>query len=336
MVKRVAPFVRSHLPLLLLGVLLLPAQAPPKSSPPPKPEESDQVIRVDVDLVNVFFSARTKRGAYVNDLKQDDIDLYENGVRRDIRYFTRESNLPLTIGLLVDVSRSQEALIQEERIAAAAFFREMLKPKDLAFLISFGADVELLQDLTGSANLLQNGLGLLKVNAGGGGGPTPTTVPSGMRGTVLYEAVWLAAKEKFSQEVGRKVMVIITDGVDVGSRTKIEQAIEEAQRSDTIIYGVLFEDPRYTSPFYGGFSGEGPMRRLAEQTGGRIFRVDRRMTLTEIFKEIQEEVRSQYTLAFSPADSAQDGSYRKIEIRPKNRDYRVQARKGYYADKRGG
>jgi VWFA-related protein len=330
MVKTVAHLHYPLLPALLLSALSLPAQAPPQ------PEPDDQVIRVDVDLVNVFFSARTKKGAYVNDLKQEDLDLYENGVRRDIRYFTRESDLPLTIGLLIDVSRSQENLIQEERIAATQFFREMLRKKDLAFLISFGSDVELLQDLTASANLLQNGLGQLKVNTGGGGGgPTPTTVPSGMRGTVLFEAVWLASKEKLSQEVGRKVMVIITDGVDVGSRTKIEQAIEEAQRADTIIYGILFEDPRYTSPMYGGMSGEGSMKRLSEQTGGRVFRVDRRYTLTDIFKEIQEEVRSQYTLAFSPATGANDGSYRKIELRPKNKDLRIQSRKGYYADKSG-
>lgn len=344
MVNSVAVLTRIFALAAALSAAICLGQAPPKTSGPPAPKPDaaaapapdDQVIRVDVDLVNVFFSARTKKGAFVNDLKQEDIDLYENGALREVRYFTRESDLPLTIGLLVDVSRSQENLLQEERMAATQFFREMLRKKDLAFVISFGSDVELLQDLTGSVNLLQAGLGQLKVNAGGGGGgPTPTTVPSGMRGTVLYEAVWLSAKEKFSQEVGRKVMVLITDGVDVGSRTKIEQAIEEAQRADTIIYPILFEDPRYTSAMYGGMSGEGSMRRLAEQTGGRVFRVERRTTLSDIFKEIQEEVRSQYTLAFSPANSARDGSYRKIEIRPKNKELRVQARKGYYAEKEG-
>lgn len=335
MVTTVAVLIRWTLIAAVVASALLPAQSPPKPAPPPEPD--DQVIRIDVDLVNVFFSARTKKGAYVTGLKQEDLDLYENGAKRDIRYFTKESDLPLTIGLLVDVSRSQENLIQEERVAATTFFREMLKKKDLAFLISFGSDAELLQDLTNSVSLLEKGLAQLKVNAsGGGGGPTPSTLPSGMRGTVLFEAVWLAAKEKFSQEVGRKVMVIISDGVDYGSRTKIDTAIEEAQRSDTIIYGVLFEDPRYTSPMYGGFSGESTLKRLAEQTGGRVFRVERRTTLTDIFKEIQEEVRSQYTLAFSPAGEARDGSYRKIEIRPRNnRDLRIQARKGYYADKAG-
>jgi VWFA-related protein len=210
----------------------------------------------------------------------------------------------------------------------------MLKDKDLAFLISFGSDAELLQDLTSSLNLLERALAQLKV-VSSAYGVTPPTLPGAVRGTVLYEAVWLAAKEVLAKEVGRKVMVIITDGVDVGSRIKLAEAVEEAQRTDAIVYGILFEDPRYTSPMYGGFSGEGTMKRIAQETGGRVFRVDRNHTLTSIFREIQEEVRSQYTLAFPPANTNKDGQFRKIEIRPKNRDVRIQARKGYYADKQG-
>lgn len=314
--------------------MLALAQSPPPPAAAEPPD--DQVIRVDVDLVNIFFSARTKKGAYVPDLTKNDIDVYENGARREISFFSRETDLPLTIGLLVDVSRSQENLIQEERMAASQFFRDMLrKDKDLAFIISFGSDAELLQDLTSSPALLQEGLGQLKVNATGGGGVTPPTIPVPVRGTVLYEAVWLAAKEKLSQEVGRKVVVIITDGVDVGSRTKIEAAIEEAHRADAIIYGILFEDPRYTSPMYGGFSGEGNLKRLSQETGGRVFRVERRTPLSAIFKEIEQEVRSQYTLAFTPGGNAKDGQFRRLEIRPKNRDLRVQARKGYFPPKGG-
>jgi VWFA-related protein len=210
----------------------------------------------------------------------------------------------------------------------------VLRPKDLAFLISFGSDSELLQDLTGSPTLLQQGLAKLRIVGGGPVSMTPPTLPlpGGGRGTVLYEAVWLASMEKLRAEVGRKVIVLITDGVDTGSRVKVEQAIEEAQKSDTIVYGILYEDPRYT--YYQGASGEGVLKRMAQETGGRVFRVERDNTLTEIFKAIQEEVRTQYTVAFPPANSTRDGSYRKIEIRtPKNRNLRVQARRGYYATK---
>jgi VWFA-related protein len=166
-----------------------------------------------------------------------------------------------------------------------------------------------------------------------GGGITPTTVPSAGRGTVLYEAVWLASKEKMRTEVGRKALVLITDGDDQGSRTKPGEAIEAAQKSDSIIYVVLYEDPRFHSPMFGGRgSAEGEMRRLTDDTGGRTFRVDRRNSLTEIYNQLQEELRSQYVIAYTPTNPDRDGRFRKIEIRVKNRkELKVQARKGYYA-----
>ena len=325
----------NRLALLLLPALLC-AQAPRPAQPPEKPAEDDlgPAIKVDVDLVNLLFSVRDKRGTYLANLSKDDLEFFEDGKKQEPKYFTRETDLPLTIGLLVDVSRSQEALIEEERRASYTFFSQVLRKKDMAFIISFGFDSEELQDFTSSLSLLQRGLGALRLNAGTAGmSPTGTTVPSASanRGTVLYEAVWLAAKEKLRTEVGRKVLVVITDGVDVGSRIKIEKAIEEAQRSDTLIYSILFEDPRYTSWQYGGMSGEGPMRRMAEETGGRVFRVDRRNSLQEIYQAIQEEMRSQYAAAYTPTNGTKDGSFRRIEVRARNKDLKVQVRKGYYA-----
>jgi len=328
--------------LVAHAVALAAAQPPKQASPPaatPPPEDLGQTIKVDVDLVNLYFSVRDKRGGYIATLAKDDFDFYEDGKKQDPKVFAREADQSITVGLLVDVSGSQEALIEEERRASFRFFSQVLRKKDLAFIISFGSDNELLQDLTNSLPLLQKGLGQLRLNAGTGGvGPTPTTVPNptGMRGTVLYEAVWLASQDMLRKEVGRKALVVITDGVDVGSRIKIEKAIEEAQRSDAIIYSVMFEDPRYTSWQYGGFSGEGPMKRLAEETGGRVFRVDRKNSLEDIYKTIQEELRSQYAAAYTPTNGAKDGSFRRLEIRAKNRDYKVQIRKGYYAPKDSG
>lgn len=324
--------------LLAVPCLAVCLAQPPKPAPPapPQPAGEDQVIKVDVNLVNLFFSVRDKKNAYVANLGKDDFQIFEDGKRQEIKFFSRETDLPLTIGLLVDVSRSQEALIEEERRASFRFFQDVLRQKDMAFIISFGADSELLQDFTNSLPLLQKGLGAIRLNAGVSGmSPTgsPVPIPGGGRGTVLYESVWLAAKEKLREEVGRKALVIITDGVDVGSRIKIDKAIEEAQRSDAIIYSILFEDPRYTSWQFGGVSGEGPMKRMAEETGGRVFRVDRRTTLDDIYNIIQQEMRSQYSASYTSTNQARDGSFRRIEIRANNRDQKVQVRKGYYAEK---
>lgn len=321
-------------PLAALAAAMLPlfasAQAPPAAAPP---EDDTPIIRVDVELVNIFFSARERKGNYVRGLDGADFEVHEDGKRQDVKFFARETDLPLTIGLLVDVSRSQERLIETEKRASERFFEQVLRPKDMAFLISFGPDTDLLQDSTSSPGLLRRGLEQLRVTGGVGGVYTPSTVPvpGGGRGTVLYEAVWLAAKEKLRREVGRKAIILITDGVDVGSRVKIGEAIEEAQRSDAIIYTILFEDPRYTSAMFGGMSGEGAMKRMAEETGGRMFRVDRRQTLEQIYDLIAEEMRTQYAIGYTPANSAKDGSFRRVEIKPRDRNIRIQARKGYYA-----
>jgi|WetSurMetagenome_2_1015567.scaffolds.fasta_scaffold204814_2 VWFA-related protein len=316
---------------LPLAVPLL-AQQPPKPAPP---EDETPTIKVDVDLVNIFCSVREKNGPYVANLAKDDFTLLEDNKAQTLKFFTRETNLPLTIGLLVDVSRSQENLIDVEREASLRFFQKVIRQKDMVFAISFGVDSELLQDCTNSISLLRKALAGLRLNAGTnvGGIINPGPIPTQQRGTVLYEAVYLAADEKLRSEVGRKAIIVITDGDDYGSRIKIEKAIEAAQRSDAIIYSVLFEDPRYTSPMYGGVSGEGPMRKMSDETGGRVFRVSGKQTLDQIYDQIQDELRSQYALGYTPTNSARDGSFRRIEIKMSRKDLRVQARKGYYAGK---
>lgn len=307
-------------------------QAPPPNPPKPPSEADEPVIKIDVDLVNVLFSIREKKGAYISTLSKDDFTILEDGKPQEIKFFARETDLPLTIGLLVDVSKSQEALIEDERQASYRFFSRVLRAKDMAFLISFGVDSELLQDLTNSAPLLKQGLSGLRLNAGAYS-PTGSPVPLAQRGTVLYEAIYLAANDRLKNEVGRKAIVVITDGNDVGSRIKMDKAIEEAQRSDVIIYSILYEDPRYTSGYYGGTSGEGPLKKMSEETGGRMFRVDRRYGLEQIYDEIQQELRSQYAIGYTPTNTARDGSFRKVEIRARNKDLKVQTRRGYYASK---
>ena len=325
---------RRVLSMLCGGGLAVHAQKP---KTPPDPQDDLPTIKVDVDLVNLMFTVRNKNNALISTLTKDSFTIYEDGKAQTTKYFTRETNLPLTIGLLVDVSGSQETLIPQEKYAAGQFFDQVLKPKDMAFLISFGADCELLQDSTSSAKLLKRGLEGLRLSAGVGGlhpGPVPSSRPP--RGTLLYDAVYLAANEKLKNEVGRKAIVLITDGMDQGSSYKLKDAIEMAHRADTIIYSIYYVDQR---AYYGrgmtfGGASDGDLKKMSEETGGRLFHVGRNNTLEDIFKQIQEEMRSQYALAYSPTNESRDGSYRKIEIRPIDKTLKIQARKGYYAAKR--
>src|ERR1035438_10021012 len=199
------------------------AQTPPQQA---KPVDELSTIKVDVDVVSVLTSVRDKKGALIANLAKEDFTILEDGKAQPIKYFTRETDLPLTIGLLIDVSGSQRNLIQIERDAASQFFSQVLRKKDEAFLLAFGEEAELLQDYTNSPRLLTSAMRDLRVSSGVGGlGPGPVPTVGGPRGTVLYDAVYLAAHEKLKNEVGRKVLVVITDGVDEGSRLPIKEAV---------------------------------------------------------------------------------------------------------------
>jgi VWFA-related protein len=308
--------------LLLVSVLLLAQDTP--------------TIKVDVDVVNILFNVRDKKGGLVANLEKSDFTILEDGKQQDTKYFNRETDLPLTIGLLIDVSVSQGNLIDIEKDAASQFFGQVLRKQDLAFLISFGADADLLQDYTNSPKLLRAGLEGLHVNSDVGGlhpGPVPTVYNP--KGTILYDAVYLAASDQLKGQVGRKVLVLITDGEDQGSRYKIQQAIEAAQKADAIIYGFYYVDRAFYSGHGMVFGGvnDGYLRQMCTETGGRVFHIDRKNSLQDAFRDLQEEMRSQYAIGYTPTNSAKDGSFRRIEIRATNKDWKVQARKGYYAVK---
>jgi VWFA-related protein len=321
--------------ILVIGLATaLAAQAPPAQAPSTNPSDLPAPIKVDVDVVSILASVRDKRGGLIANLEKNDFSVLEDSKEQTVKYFTRETDLPLTIGLLVDVSGSQRNLIGIERNAATQFFSKVLRKKDEAFLISFGEEAELLQDYTSSARLLEEGLNHLQVSSGVGGlhpGPVPTIGQP--RGTVLYDAVYLAATEKLRGEVGRKVIILITDGVDQGSRLTRSQAVEAAQKADAVIYSIDYYDPSAYGPFGFGGGGEGELRRMSDETGGHVFKVDRKHPLDEIFQELQDEMRSQYAIGYTPTNDVKDGSYRRLDVRTSNKDYKVQARKGYYAVK---
>jgi VWFA-related protein len=272
----------------------------------------------------------------VGNLEKGDFKVFEDGKEQEIKYFNRETDLPLTIGLLIDVSASQENLIDIEKNAAYQFFGQVLRKQDLAFLISFGSDAELLQDYTSSPKLLRAGLEGLQVKSDVSGiGPGPVPTASQPRGTILYDAVYLAAADQLRGQVGRKVLVLITDGEDQGSRYTIKQAIEAAQKADALIYGFYYVDRGFYMShgmIFGGGS-DSTLQKMADETGGHDFHVDRKLTLQDAFNELQEEMRSQYAIGYVPTNPNKDGTFRKLEIRTGNKDWKVQARKGYYAIK---
>jgi VWFA-related protein len=330
--------------LLLVPAVALRAQdAPSPDAPPPpskapaqaeEPLQTGQTLKVNVNLVDVYFSVRDKNG-FVQGLTKDDCQIAEDKTPQTIKNLTQEKNLPLTIGILLDTSGSQERVLPMEQESGARFLREVIKPKDEAFLISFDVNVDLLADYTNSPRELERAMNKASINEasssagipGIGGGPLPT---GRQRGTLLYDAVYLAAHDKLQSQAGRKIIVLLTDGGDQGSQETLKSATEAAQRANAIIYVILLSDPRYSSG-YGMFGGAAAMRQLAADTGGRVINVGLNgRKLEDAFDQIQDELRTQYLLSYTPANKDADGKYRKIEINcGKGMD--VQARKGYYA-----
>jgi VWFA-related protein len=333
--RRVLPLIAVFFLSALQFSVAQSAQQPP-SQPSDQSQTPTETLKINVNVVQLFFNVKDKHGALIPNLTKDDFEIAEDSKPQTIKYFTAESNLPLTIGMMIDSSGSQRNVIDMEKEVGGAFLRQILTDKDEAFVISFDITVDLLQDFTRDVHRLQNALNKAKVNVdyssggipGMGGGPVPQTGNS--PGTLLYDAVYLSAHDMLSKEVGRKAMILLTDGQDEGSRLKIQDAIEAAQKADAIVYVLLCAD----RGFYGGFySGEGDMRKLTEQTGGRVINVGNKFDkLREAFDQIAKELRSQYNIGYTPSNTKRDGSYRKIEIKNKQ-GYKIQSRAGYYASK---
>ena len=279
-------------------------------------------IRVQVNQVNVFATVRDKHKAIVLNLKQDDFDVYEDGQPQEISYFSTDTNLPLTIGLLIDTSGSETYMLSAEKDAGSRFLSRVMRKGDLAMVMSFDLDVDLLADFTEDRSVLNRAINRAEINTGGGGivqGPLPQRGPLG---TNFYDAVYLAAHDKLAGEAGRKTLVILTDAEDNGSKVNLQDAIETAQRTDTAIYILLVA------------ADGGDLfvaKKLTDETGGRTIVVRNEKDLNKAFDELYEEMRSRYTIGYTPTNKKHDGSYRKIKVEMKNKDYSVLARRGYYA-----
>ncbi|MFQ5739559.1 MAG: VWA domain-containing protein [Acidobacteriota bacterium] len=308
----------------ILGALTTWAQAQPAPT-----------FSAQVEVVQILATVRDQSGRLVNDLDKEDFILEEEGERQTIQFFSRQSDLPLILGLLVDTSMSQRRILESEREASFQFFEQVLRPEeDLAFVVGFDVEVALLEDLTGSRRKLLAALEDLRVPTRDGAGSLPPI------GTVLFDAVFLAADEVLRDQAGRKALVLISDGVDFGSMVSAEEAIEAAQRADSIIYGIRYYDAgSYRFPARRKWrrrrrkptaDGQKTLKQLSVETGGSLFEVDKKQTLKQIFERIQEELRSQYSIGYTPAANHPGSGFRRLRLKTRNGALRVQSRTGYY------
>ncbi len=289
----------------------------------------------DVRVVNLFATVRDGQGHVVPNLGQDDFTLEEDGRPQTIRYFSKESGLPLTLGLLIDTSLSQRRVLAEERSASYRFLSQVLRPdKDRAFVIHFDREVELLQDLTSSREQLDQALARLQ---------TPQRPPHkrgspdvgrwALGGTTLYDAVLLAAEEVMQKQSGRKALILITDGVDNGSQVGLSRAMESAKRADSLVYSILFTDRQAYDGAYASAAGKKVLQRISQETGGAFFEVSSANPIVAAYTQLEEELRNQYSLGYM-SDNRDDAlGYRKIHLAAKQPGLQVETRAGYYASR---
>jgi VWFA-related protein len=297
---------------------------------PQEPASQGPTIRAQVSLVNLFVTVRDKSKHIVTDLKQEDFKAFEDGQPQQIAFFSKEVTLPITLALLLDTSGSEQFMLPSIQDAGARFLDRVLRKGDEALVMSFDSDVDLLADFTEDRGQLDRGIRKARINVPSAGSVGNNPGPIGSRqitGTALYDAVYLACNEKLNTEAGRKAIVIVTDAQDEGSKVRIEQAIEAAQRTDSVIHILLVADPHF------GGGNSGAAHKLTDETGGRTIVVNSEKHLAQAFDQISEELRMQYTLGYYPTNSARDGKFRKIKVEMTNHDLKVLARKGYYAPK---
>jgi VWFA-related protein len=314
-----------------------PDEAPVSTAPPPAPESDEPVatLRENVTLVNLYFTVKDKSGQLIPHLTKGNCAVEEDKNLQTLKNFVAETNQPLTLGILLDTSGSQQRVLPLEQQFGGEFLSSVLKSKDEAFVANFDVNVDLLQDFTNDARLLRRALNKAEINAGVSFGAGPVPTQGAPKGTLLYDAVYQASSDKLSRETGRKAIIILSDGEDQGSVHKIQDAIEAAQKANVIIYGILLADRAGYFMQGMGYSGNFAMKRMSDETGGRMIDVGNNgKKLQAAFQQIEDELRTQYVASYTPTNLKADGTYRKVAVSckaDKGDDLKVQVRKGYYA-----
>jgi Ca-activated chloride channel homolog len=309
-------------------------QTKQKEKTPPEKVDEEQTIKLDTQLVNVLFSVQDKQNRYINDLKQADIEILENGQSQQIFTFKREFDLPLTLALLVDVSGSEQYTLPLLKDAGGRFIDSVIRAgKDTAGVIKFEGEATVMVNLTSNPARVRKALADIAFIAAPppsvyGGATPPINSTSRQGGTSLYDSIVATSADMLAKEPGRKTIILLTDGEDSTSRLKIGDAIDEALRAEVVIYAIGIGDPGY------GGVNKGVLQKICDATGGRATFPKNPQDLDKAFTELEKDLRQQYLLAYEPKTGTSDGSFRKIEIRvPKSKEMKVRHRRGYYAPK---
>jgi VWFA-related protein len=316
-----------------------PDAAPVSNAPAPPPQKPVATFKMNVSLVDLFFTVKNKHGELMPHLAENDCSVSENGVPQKLKSFAAETDLPLTLGVLLDTSGSQVDVLPLEQQAGSQFLRQVLRPKDEAFLLSFDVNVNLLQDYTNDAQELAQAMNKAQINDAGGGGSAgipglgqgPVPVYGTPKGTLLYDAIYQAAYDKMSEQGGRKAMIILTDGEDEGSDHTLQQAVNAALKNNVMIYVILIADPHFYGGFGLGYTGYSAAKKLSDETGGQMIDVGNNgPKLRAAFAEIEDELRTEYLATYTSTDAKMDGTFRSIAVNC-GKGTHVQVKKGYYA-----
>jgi VWFA-related protein len=299
---------------------------------PPLRGQDEPTFSTDVKVVNLLATVVDKKGTIIRDLNKDDFSISENGRPQALRYFSRESDLPLTLGLMVDTSMSQRRVMDAERGACVRFLDQVVRPAaDQVFIMQFDMAVQVSQPLTSSLKKLDDALAFVDTpsrqelaNQSGGG-------------TLLYDAVVAASKDTMKNLRGRKALIVLSDGVDIGSDATLTDAIEAAERADTLVYSILFSDAGAygipLGPLMRNRDGRGALARISKETGGGFFAVSKKQGIEQVFDLIQEELRSQYSIGYVSDQPVHISEFRKIQLATKQKGLVVQARDRYWAQR---
>ena len=329
--------------LALVAALFVPSfglaqEQKPKASEPQKKgqqpadegAQDDETIKIGTQLVTVPFNITDKTNRYVNDLKKEDLEVLEDNKPQAIFSFERQTDLAITIAMLIDISGSEAYTLPMEKAAGARFFQRVLRPrKDLGAVVTFEGDAELVQNLTSDPAKLERALDEVRIPVTSAsvsaGGTPPINGGSRAGSTAIWDAVYSVSNDLLKREAGRRVIILITDGEDTSSTIKMRDAIERTWRNEVIVYAIGIGDPAYGVD-------SGVLKKITQETGGRAFFPRSEADLDKAFAQIDEDLRSQYVLAYTPANGAKDGSFRTIQVRAKDRkDLTVRHRRGYFA-----
>jgi VWFA-related protein len=290
--------------------------------------QDQPTFTTDVKVVNVLATVRNKTGHLVGDLGKDDFSLSEDWRPQTIRYFLRENNLPLTLGLMVDTSGSQVKVLDGERGASLRFLDRVFREnKDHVFIMQFDTSVQLRQPLTSSIRKLDDAMAYVdseterQLRMQGGGG------------TLLYDAVTRACNEIMKKQTGRKALIVLSDGVDFGSEDTLNDAVEAAQRAETLIYSILYSDPGAYGVFGSGHDGRRVLQDMSEDSGGSFFEVSKKQTVDDMFGILEEELRNQYSLGYVSDKAVTLSEFRNIQLTATQKGLQVHARRRYWAQR---